>query len=146
MAECGSIKADGERCRGIAKAGSDRCPAHDPARKEARKRAASKAARSKGGSGELAELRRRLRKLGEEVLDGRHDPRRAAVAVQAWNAAVRTLEQEHRVNFDRRTAMSAAEVEALMGHLEGAIRKHVTDGRILDAVGRELQAVAERGD
>src|SRR5215217_7441401 len=47
MRGCSAIKANGERCRGIAATGSDYCPAHDPARADARIKAASKAAKSR---------------------------------------------------------------------------------------------------
>ena len=67
MRECSGIKANGERCRGIAKAGSDYCPAHDPARTQARREAASKAARAKGPVGEIVEIKACIRELAEGV-------------------------------------------------------------------------------
>lgn len=141
MPRCSGSKPDGSPCERIVGASQRYCSGHDPARKEARKKAASKAARSKGGNRELRELRRRLFELGEEVLDGRHDPRRAAVAVQAWNAAVRTLEQEHRVEYDRRAVLTEADALRLRTDLEAALRRHVKDRGVLDMVGQELEAI-----
>jgi hypothetical protein len=96
MAGCSAIKANGERCRGIAATGSDFCPAHDPSRKEARKRAASKAARSRHG-GQIGELKDTLATLYEEVRGGTVEPKRGAVLNQIVNARIRLVETEMRV-------------------------------------------------
>jgi hypothetical protein len=93
MTQCTAIKTDGERCRGIAKAGSDWCPAHDPSRGEARRRAASKAARSKSGS-EIKTLKARLVALADDVLSGRVDKGVAAVVNQIYNTRLRALDLE----------------------------------------------------
>ena len=91
--------SNGERCRGIAAAGSDYCPAHDPARAEARKRAASKAARSRhsGTSGEIAELKDALRALYGEVREGTVTTGIGAVRCQVLNARIRLVESGVRV-------------------------------------------------
>ena len=148
MPRCGGSKPSGEPCQRIVGASQTYCFAHDPSRKEARRRAASRAAKSKhkGGGGELAGLRGRLLRLGEEVLEGRHDPRRAAVAVQCWHAAIRALELEHRVELDRQTTMTWTDALRLRAHLEDALRKHVKDRKALDAVGREILAIYSDGD
>jgi hypothetical protein len=78
MTQCAGIKADGEPCGGIAKAGSDWCPAHDPARRQARRRAASKTARNKRG-GELQVLKKRVRELYREIHAGEVDCKSGAV-------------------------------------------------------------------
>ncbi len=96
MARCSAIKPNGERCRGIAKAGSDWCPAHDPARAEERKRAASKAARSKP-SRELVEIKRELRIVIGGVLSGRIERSVGAVAFQGFNSLLKAVEVERRV-------------------------------------------------
>lgn len=144
MAACGFIKGNGERCRGIAKAGSDWCPAHDPERREARKRAASRAAKAKGarGGGELAGLRSELATLHGDVRAGRVPPNVAGALVQVLNCRVRVEELEHRIELDKRTAMSAREAEALVEALQGAVRRHVRDPRILDEIGREIAEAA----
>ena len=72
MTRCAGIKTYGERCRGIAKAGSNWWLAHDPARRESRRLIASNAARSKGGD-ELRALKERVRELYREVHAGEVD-------------------------------------------------------------------------
>jgi hypothetical protein len=96
MAGCSAIKANGERCRGIAATGSEWCPAHDPSRKEARKRAASKAARSRHG-GQIGELKDTLAMLYQEVRGGAISPKVGAVLNQILNARIRLVETEMRV-------------------------------------------------
>lgn len=93
MAGCSVIKANGERCRGIAATGSDYCPAHDPARAEQRKRSARKAARSKDGGAELRVLKRGIRTVTAAVLSGRLDRGRAAVGLQGYNLLLRAYSE-----------------------------------------------------
>jgi hypothetical protein len=110
MSGCSAIKADGERCRGIAAAQSDYCPAHDPARAEERHKAASKAARSKP-SRELLKIKGLLRELYSDVLAGRVEPKAAAVAGQVANTQLRAIELERRMR-------EAEELEARLGEVE----------------------------
>jgi hypothetical protein len=72
--KCSSIKANGQRCRGIATADSEFCPAHDPTRSEARKKSASEAARSKPNR-ELAGLKSQLATLYDDVRESRIEPK-----------------------------------------------------------------------
>src|SRR5436190_1478009 len=71
------------------------CFAHDPTKEEARKRNAAKAGASKPNR-ELSEAKDALRLIADMVLRGELDSRRAAVAIQAWNAVIRGVEVEHR--------------------------------------------------
>jgi hypothetical protein len=66
MAKCHTIARSGQPCRGLVRAGNDYCPAHDPRRQEARSRASSKAGKSKPGR-ELADVKRRLSALADDV-------------------------------------------------------------------------------
>ena len=93
MATCSAIKADGERCKGIARAGSEWCPANDPARSEARRRAASKAGKARP-SRDLADVKAQLRQLADQVLEGTVDKSRAAVAGQLYNTLIRAVSVE----------------------------------------------------
>lgn len=110
MAQCAAIKANGERCRGIAKAGCDWCPAHDPGRVEARQRAASKAARSKPNR-EAADLKRQLSDLYDATLEGTVDKGTAAVLAQIANARTRLLETERRIRETEELEERLAELE-----------------------------------
>jgi hypothetical protein len=110
VAACSAIKANGERCRGIAATGSDYCPAHDPARAEARRRSARKAARSKGGGGgELEKIKAGVRTVIAAVIRGRLDRGRGAVALQGYNTLLRAAEIGQRADLEE----LAREVEEL---------------------------------
>lgn len=102
MAACSGIKANGERCRGIAATGSDFCPAHDPNRAEARRRSARKAARSKGNgsAGELDKIKGGVRTVIAAVLRGRLDRGRGAVALQGYNTLLRAVEIGQRADLE----------------------------------------------
>ncbi len=105
MTKCTAFTGKGRPCGGLMRAGSDYCPAHDPARADARRRSASKAARSKPG-GEVRDLKDRLVTLADDVLAGRVEPKAAAVLAQIVGAHARLLEFERKVReqdeFDAR--------------------------------------------
>src|SRR5215211_8130515 len=82
--KCAAKTRNGRPCRGLVRPGSDYCPAHDPARQDARRKAASKAARSKPG-GESGALKERLKKLAEDILARRVEPKAGAVVTQIAN-------------------------------------------------------------
>jgi hypothetical protein len=121
MARCSAIKANGERCKGIAKAGSEWCPAHDPARAEERHKAASKAARSKPGR-ELIEVKDRLRELAEDILSGEADRGRAAVAGQILNVYLRAVSVEIKQR-------EVEELERRLEELESYLQARGSGGR-----------------
>lgn len=89
MGQCAGIKRDGGRCAVVVGPGQSHCYAHDPHRSHERKRNASRGGRSKGQV-ELGELKKRIRSLAAEVLDGTADRSRAAVANQLYNTLRRT--------------------------------------------------------
>jgi hypothetical protein len=96
MANCSAIKGNGERCRGIAKAGSDYCPAHDPARSEARSRSASKAARSRPST-EIRAIKGGISEVLEGVRDGSIERGVGAVLFQGYNALLKAVETERKI-------------------------------------------------
>src|SRR5215208_6515051 len=95
MAQCAGIKRDGGRCAVVVGPGQIHCYAHDPNRSQERERNASRGGMSKG-QGELGELKRRIKSLAAEVLDGSADRGRAAVANQLYNTLIRAIEQERK--------------------------------------------------
>jgi hypothetical protein len=115
MTKCGAFTAKGHPCKGLVRAGSDRCPAHDPARADARRRSASKAARSKPGM-EVRDLKDRLGTLADDVLAGRVEPKAAAVATKIVGAYARLLEFERKVREQE-------ELEARLVALEEGVGK-----------------------
>lgn len=97
MARCAAIKQNGERCKVEAIPDAEWCWSHHPEYAEARRRRASKGGKS-GGRGRpaaaLAQMRSRLVELAELVMDGDADPRRAGVASQLYNVAIRARSVE----------------------------------------------------
>ena len=93
--KCAAKTRNDRPCRGLVRPGSDYCPAHDPARADARRKAASKAARSKPG-GESGALKEQLKKLAEDILAKRVEPKAGAVVTQIANVYTRLLEFEKR--------------------------------------------------
>ena len=96
MAVCAGIKRDGGRCTVGVPPGVEWCFNHDPARADERKRNASRAGRG-GGSRDVRDLKRRVSSLIDDVLDGKTDRGRAAVAVQGFNAFRGVLELERKI-------------------------------------------------
>jgi hypothetical protein len=101
MSVCGFIKASGERCRAQALRDSQWCYVHAPELAEERGinnrkggRTAGKG-RPKGGT-ELLWAKQRLKEIAEDVLEGRIDSRRGAVAVQALSALKGVVDTELR--------------------------------------------------
>ena len=92
---CRANKRDGSPCTAPATGANGFCWAHDPANSEQRRRIASKGGRGKGG-GELSDLKRQVKDLTADVLEGKVDRGRAAVANQLYNTLIRTIEQERK--------------------------------------------------
>jgi hypothetical protein len=67
-----------------------------PANAEQRSRAASKAAKSKG-TGELGEVKRQLRDIAADVLEGMVDKGIASVAAQVLGVYIRAVEQDRKI-------------------------------------------------
>lgn len=86
------------------------CFNHDPAHKEERRRNASRAGKG-GGGRDVKDLKRRVSGLIDDVLEGRQDRGRAAVAMQGFNALRGVLELERKVR-------EVDEIEARLAALE----------------------------
>jgi len=68
------------------------------------------------GSGELADLKKQIKDLAGEVLDGTADRGRAAVANQLYNTLIRAIEQERKL---RELGELAERLESLEEVLKG---------------------------
>src|SRR5215208_603634 len=97
MTRCAFIKPGGDRCGSIAMKGYDTCYGHRPDLADERQRNASKGGK-RGGRGrpqaELADIKRRLSDLADDVLQGRQDKGVAAVASQVLNVYLRAISVE----------------------------------------------------
>jgi hypothetical protein len=97
MARCAGFKGDGTPCERIVAASATYCYSHDKARAEERSRNASKAAKSKGPSTDIVEVKAQLRTIADDVLEGRLDKGRGSVAAQILGVFVRVVEVERKV-------------------------------------------------
>ncbi len=97
MALCAFIKPGGERCKATAMEGYDTCYGHRPDLAEERRRNASKGGK-RGGRGrpgaELADLKRDVRKVIDDVLSGAVPQGSGAVALQGYNTLLRAAKVE----------------------------------------------------
>jgi hypothetical protein len=107
MPQCAGIKRDGGRCAVVVGPGVTHCYQHDPDRAEERRRNASRGGRAKGHA-ELADLKKQLKNLADDVLKGKKETGRAAVANQILNTVIRAIEQERKLR----------ELEELSGRIE----------------------------
>src|SRR5215212_4615896 len=120
MTQCATIKASGERCKGVAIGSSEWCYQHSPAHAQERKRNASKGGRSGGRgrpspAGELEEVKALLRELTEDVLSGERDKSIATVANLLLNTRLRTVELQ-------RKWKEVQELEGRLEALEGVLK------------------------
>jgi hypothetical protein len=113
MPRCAGNTEDGRPCERIVRASQTYCYSHDPGRAEERKRNASKAARSKP-SRELADIKRRLSDLADDVLEGRKDRADAAVAGQLLNYVIRAVSVELKVKEVTELEERLEELERVM--------------------------------
>jgi hypothetical protein len=104
---CNGFKATGEQCKRVVNESFSYCYAHDPNTLEERRRNAVKSGKGNAQK-ELRNLKRRLSKLFDDVLEGKIDTRRAAVAANVSNALARV----HTVS------LQIKEVEELEGRIE----------------------------
>jgi len=114
-AVCRANKRDGAPCTAPATGANGYCWAHDPAHAEKRRRIASRGGRGNGG-GELADLKKQVKDLAADVLKGKADRGRAAVANQLYNTLIRAIEQERKM---RELEEMAERLEALEEVLNG---------------------------
>ena len=124
MAGCIGVKPEGALCQGVAARGSDWCPAHDPARKEARRKSASKAARSKKPGREIADVKEQVAELIRDVRAGAVDRSDAIACGQLYNVLLRAVSVGLKV---RETEELAYEIEELRGILDAQKRARQWD-------------------
>ncbi len=115
MPQCAGIKRDGGRCAVVVGPGQGHCYQHDPTREDERKRNAQRGGKSKG-AGELPGLKKQLRDLAADVLEGKTETGRAAVVNQILNTTIRAIEQERK---NHETGELAERLEAMEEVLKG---------------------------
>jgi hypothetical protein len=117
MAICSGIRADGGRCGAQAIRSSEYCVNHHPDYEDARRRRNSKGGR-RGGRGrprlELADIKRRLSDLADDVLAGEVEKGVAAVASQVLNVYLRAVSVEMKAREQEELEARLEEVEELL--------------------------------
>jgi predicted RNA-binding Zn ribbon-like protein len=117
MSLCSGIRADGGHCRAQAMRNSEWCINHDPDQAEVRRRRASKGGK-RGGRGrplvELADVKRQLRELADDVIAGRTDKGNAAVAGQLLGTFLRAVS----------VGLAVKEQEEILARLEVLEQQH----------------------
>jgi hypothetical protein len=118
LTKCTAITQGGSRCKGIAIDSSGYCHAHHPDRAERRSRAARKGG-VRGGRGrpgaDLAELKRNVRTLIDDVLAGNVLQGPGAVALQGYNVLLRAAKVELDIREQTELIERLEELEATIG-------------------------------
>jgi hypothetical protein len=123
MSLCNGTRADGEHCRAQAMRDSEWCINHDPEQAEVRRRRASKGGKRAGRGRplvELADVKRQLREVADDVIAGRTEKGNAAVAGQLLGTFLRAVSVELKVR-------EQDEILQRLDALESAARQ--SDGR-----------------
>lgn len=122
MSLCSGIRADGGHCRAQAMRNSEWCINHDPDQDEVRRRRASKGGK-RGGRGrplvELADVKRQLKELADEVIAGRTDKGNAAVAGQLLGTFLRAVSVELKVREQDEILQRLDDLESAARHSDG---------------------------
>jgi hypothetical protein len=122
MSLCSGIRADGGHCRAQAMRNSEWCINHDPDQAEVRRRRASKGGK-RGGRGrplvELADVKRQLKELADEVIAGRTDKGNAAVAGQLLGTFLRAVSVELKVREQDEILQRLDDLESAARHSDG---------------------------
>ncbi len=103
---CSAITRGGERCKLDATSGSY-CWSHAPEYAEARRRRGRRGGKARGAS-ELSEVKREIRAVVTDVLEGRVERGVGAVVFQGYNTLLKAVEVERRIR----------EEEALLARIE----------------------------
>jgi predicted RNA-binding Zn ribbon-like protein len=123
MSLCNGTRADGGHCQAQAMRDSEWCINHDPDQAEVRRRRASKGGK-RGGRGrplvELADVKRQLRELADDVIVGRTDKGNAAVAGQLLGTFLRAVS----------VGLAVKEQEEILERLEALEQRHGAAQRI----------------
>jgi len=117
---CKATNRDGTPCTLPARDSNGFCWAHDPANADRRSKAASKGGKSRRG-GEVAEIKKRIRTLVDEVVEGKVDRGKASVAFQGLGVLKGFLELERKIR-------ETEEIEARLAELEQAAGSALASG------------------
>jgi predicted RNA-binding Zn ribbon-like protein len=125
MNRCLGTKRDNSPCTVSVEPPQTFCWWHDPANADARKQAAARGGKRAGRGrpqAELADIKRRLSDLADDVLKGRQDKGVAAVASQIFNVYLRAVSVELKVREQQEITERLEELETLLEQRKGERR------------------------
>jgi predicted RNA-binding Zn ribbon-like protein len=125
MNRCLGTKRDSSPCTVSVEPPQTFCWWHDPANADARKQAAARGGKRAGRGrpqAELADIKRRLSDLADDVLKGRQDKGVAAVASQIFNVYLRAVSVELKVREQQEITERLEELETLLEQRKGERR------------------------
>ena len=106
---CTAITKGGSRCKLDATCGSY-CWGHAPENAQARKARARRGGKARGG-GEMAEVKREVRRVIDGVISERLERGVGAVAFQGFNTLLKTIEAERRIRETEELERRIAQLE-----------------------------------
>jgi hypothetical protein len=115
---CAGIRPDGSQCERVITSEATYCYSHDPARKEQRKKAATKAG-STPWKPELRAAKNTLKKLAQDVLDGKVNRADGSVVAQIYGVLCRYIEAERRIKETEELQARLEELEELAEQQKG---------------------------
>ena len=110
--QCKATKRDGIPCTLPARGSNGFCWAHDPAYADRRSKAASKGGKSRRG-GEIMAIKKYIRDLVDDVVEGRADKGRASVAFQGLGVLKGFIEVERKIKETEELEARIAELEQM---------------------------------
>lgn len=117
---CSAITRGGERCKLDATNGSY-CWSHALENAEARKRRGRRGGKARGAS-ELSEVKREIRTVISDVLEGRVERGVGAVVFQGYNTLLKAVEVDRRIREEEELLARIEQLEQTQEQQEGGRR------------------------
>ena len=114
---CSAITRGGERCKIDATNGSY-CWSHAPENAEARKRRGRRGGKARGAS-ELSEVKREIRTVISDVLEGRVERGVGAVVFQGYNTLLKAVEVDRRIREEEELLARIEQLEQTQDQQKG---------------------------
>ena len=114
---CSAITRGGERCKLDATNGSY-CWSHAPENADARKRRGRRGGKARGAS-ELSEVKREIRTVISDVLEGRVERGVGAVVFQGYNTLLKAAEVDRRIREEEELLARIEQLEQTQDQQKG---------------------------
>ena len=114
---CSAITRGGERCKLDATNGSY-CWSHAPENADARKRRGRRGGKARGAS-ELSEVKREIRTVISDVLEGRVERGVGAVVFQGYNTLLKAVEVDRRIREEEELLARIEQLEQTQDQQKG---------------------------